>query len=499
MMKTIDELSKTLGEKAKRETKTYVEELCIYKETIEESELLVCLKESTQTTETHALEDCEMQETHPELAIVCSRCKKEVEQEEEVQTKIREAVIEANAAGNLEGNIKTLLDKRWPIEVFTKSKVEVGSPLQKPDPGELALILNDKKDDAGIIRKFKEVNPELVKVIAEELIPGQAQYVERVSKTRGGAESRKRVYVTCGKETEERLNAIKDLESEMRSTGCKALSIVVPEEESRWQIRKLIEIVFYKSEIEITMYAPKREGLGKFAPKPNRYDSFVVKSSTKSYADLLKDVREHINPASLGVEIKTIKKTKDESLLIVTEKDKTELLKKEIRDHSTITDLNISEKRCEIIITGMDAVTTVEEIKEALGKTLDTENSELKISLYVNKSGSGVATLSAPRTVASKILDIKTLTIGWCRCRVKEKITIVRCTNCLKVGHIAKACRSKPLKAPKCLNCTKEEHLARDCTNAAYCTSCEVEGHRPDSMRCHKYRKMVYQKERASN
>lgn len=118
-------------------------------------------------------------------------------------------------------------------------------------------------------------------------------------------------------------------------------------------------------------------------------------------------------------------------------------------------------------------------------------------TLYTNRSGEQVATVNLTQVQAHNVIQDGPIKVGWSRCRIKEKITIPRCTNCLKVGHIAQLCRAKKSQRKKCIKWTQEGHTASDCTaEMRRCITCSQDGHRSDSMRCPRYRKLVYEKEK---
>lgn len=210
---------------------------------------------------------------------------------------------------------------------------------------------------------------------------------------------------------------------------------------------------------------------------------------------MLKTIRENIDPEQMGLGVHTVRKLKDNSLLIMTDKGKKDILTKELSENSIFQDITIIEKKCDLILAGMDAVATNEEIMSALKQKINVQEQDITIKyLYENRSGEQVATIGMSVDNAQKLIESGPIKIGWTMCRIKEKIRIVRCTNCLKMGHTQKACKSKKADTKKCLKCLQPGHESKDCVNNSHCISCDKEGHRSDSMSCPKYRKLVYQK-----
>lgn len=292
------------------------------------------------------------------------------------------------------------------------------------------------------------------------------------------------------------MTSIRELETLIKSDTDKKIGIVVADQKARETVRKLMEIVLLQTDVKLNVYIPKKENNTFRGQTESKYESLVVSSKDKTYSQMLKTVRENIDPTKMGLEIRSVRKRKDESLLIVTEKGKADILKQEIEGNPSMADIQIVEKKCEVIVSGMDSITTEEELKEALDETLLVQNIKgLQVkSIYTNRGGEQVATLEMNEDVAEKLIEQGTVKIGWSICKIKRKFTIPRCTNCLKVGHLQRNCKGKRAKDKRCLKCTQEGHTTAACTNKSFCTACTKEGHRSDSMSCPKYRKLIYQK-----
>lgn len=105
--------------------------------------------------------------------------------------------------------------------------------------------------------------------------------------------------------------------------------------------------------------------------------------------------------------------------------------------------MEIIERKVTLIISGMDEDTTKEEIIEANKKIGSDQTEKLSIkTLYANRSGDQVSTIETAKQWGIKLVESPTFCIGstW---RIKEKVNIVRCTNCLGVGHAARFCKKK--------------------------------------------------------
>lgn len=500
MFKEIDNLNSTLGDKTKRETRAFSEKIAMYKNLIIESNMLSNLDQTIQNYHNRILDDQAFDDdvsmtSDTSKELVCSKCKKKLEDEQQTKNEARKFVEELHLEDPpcLNESHKAMILKKWPEDAFQKTEIYIANPLQSPPEGDQLLVLKTPDDTAYIYRKMKETNADLKTIIEEEVQPGKIQFLENITRVRNKEDSCRRVYVTCGESTNDLYLSLKELEMETRTSKNSTLSIIVADEKTRTTVRKLLEAVFLQSNLMLKLYAPRRENIN--GHRENRYDSIVVNSNNKSYCDMLKTIRENLNPEEMGIGVHTIKKLKDNSLLIMTDKGKKDILTKELSENNNFQDITIIEKKCDLILAGMDAVTTNEEVMSALKQKINGQEGAITIkSMYENRNSEQIATISLSEDNARKLLESGPIKIGWTMCRVKEKIRIFRCTNCLKMGHTQKTCKAKKSDTKKCLKCLQPGHESKDCENISHCISCDKEGHRSDSMSCPKYRKLVYQK-----
>lgn len=78
-----------------------------------------------------------------------------------------------------------------------------------------------------------------------------------------------------------------------------------------------MEIVFFQSSLDIEVYVPQKKSKGRISK--DRYDTVVIKSD-KSYADMLRVVRDNKDTERIGLDVRNMRKLKDDWLLIVTQK-----------------------------------------------------------------------------------------------------------------------------------------------------------------------------------
>lgn len=268
--------------------------------------------------------------------------------------------------------------------------------------------------------------------------------------------------------------------------------------------KRMIEYLFVDTGIEVKMYVTGKDyakqtaaaSRNKDSRKPQqntapeekkkKNDAILVQMKGKSYADLLKVVKEAVDPDELGVDIKDVSKTKRGELLLKVgngpgkAQELKQIMKQKIPEATTSLLLN----RRVLHIKGMDEVTTEEEIKVAICKVISAEENDFKLSaLRPAYGGRRNVTVIMTGKDADKLLKMDTIKIGWTLCRIRERKEVTRCYKCWEYGHIKSQCKG-PDREALCLKCAKPGHKASECSNKAHCVICEQDGHQTGSPRC---------------
>lgn len=437
-----------------------------------------------------------------EQPMYCGRCRDEIGKEERIVKEIVQELDRVNELG--EEDIKILVKKDWPVGVYKNTKIKQGKITKEPlDVPAVVMIAEEEAKrlcqgaDNWIDRMAGR--PGLLKTVA-------------VKKHKPYKSRRQSLLISLEEEGDEEpeysdvyvlVVDMSDFKSswEAISTICrnaveaKQINVAMIGNTDNVTIRKMYESLLRNSDKEVVILTPGGAG-------SRRSESIIVKNSTaeaRSFADLLKGVKEGVDPSSLNVNIKNIKKTKDGGVMIVTDGSNTDRLMKEIEDKVGGTRTALGGRKT-VEILDLDPTVTKEEVVEGLNRVASVEERADTVvdSLRATNSGFQFAQLSVPRRLGEKLIQAGTICIGWTSCRVKERIHIDRCINCLQIGHISSRCTEPRSKDVKCLRCACTGHLAKNCEKDRYCVKCEVLGHRNDTFACPFYREMVQKRRRAN-
>lgn len=242
----------------------------------------------------------------------------------------------------------------------------------------------------------------------------------------------------------------------------------------------------------ITENDTKKEGkVSSKRPTKNRGDALLVQMEGKTYADLLKLVKQTVNPKEIGVDVKKTLKTKNGELLvrIGNGPDKAMALKSQLQDKIPGLSTSVLKREKIIHLKGMEETTTEGEIKEAVAEAVSVEPDSFHVSALRPAYGNSLnATIKMNEDKALKLLQLGAIKIGWSLCKIRERKEYVKCFKCWENGHTKAECKG-PDRENMCMKCAKIGHKAASCPNTAFCVYCNSEGHQTGSVRCLKNKK----------
>lgn len=419
------------------------------------------------------------------------------ETKESILSKIRAAA--SSMSVNRIINHTNLLDLEWPPEAFRKTKVVKGYPSTHKN---MAFLFSnnpvENKGLADIVNRAFD-NPE--GVLEQGTVADGFQVVEKSSGVRGRNLSRTLGFVVDGFQ----LNVVEKMISEVKSLQLKEIGIAGAGKVDLIDVRKFLEMWFYDTEIEVTIFLPpgKRSDLTDEIKKQNKHSEKEVDvirvNSSISYADMVNKVRENVIPGQIGVTVKNTKKTNKDELLIMIEKGADQLperlIEKIMENAVEINGLQATKvsQRRPYIIAGLEGFATEADITKAIEGCIGEHSTDIDLEVKrLTEQGKRrrSAEIWINRAAGEKLEKVGKLEIGWGFGFIKRKIKVERCIKCLKMGHHSSECKNKNAKSG-CFNCTQEGHAASDCSNPAFCYICKTPGHRPDSSRCPKFRELI--------
>lgn len=215
-------------------------------------------------------------------------------------------------------------------------------------------------------------------------------------------------------------------------------------------------------------------------PKETGEALTIRAKDSKTYAEMLKQLKTKINPTEYGVEVNEMRRTKSGELLIKLKRGdgQTDKLKEALQQTlGEEVEIRSATRTINVDIRDMDESTEEYEIIEALMQALEVQQEThfkiLNIREYYGKTKQ--ALVQIPINLATKLLTEGKIRIGWIRCRVRAKNKIIKCYKCLDQGHMAKYCKGID-RSILCRKCCNTGHRATACNEQPRCILCQEAG-----------------------
>lgn len=210
-----------------------------------------------------------------------------------------------------------------------------------------------------------------------------------------------------------------------------------------------------------------------------RNDALLIRPAQgKTYADILREIRQNVKPEETETVIKSIRQTKMGGVLLELgkeTKDKRafcETVKVVLGEKGSVS--NLEPKRT-LEIVDLDCLTDEREVEASLRRDFP-DLREVKISLTrTNAREQKIAIIEVDEAVAAELLKQTKIKIGWVNCRVRNRVLVRRCYRCLGYGHIAVLCKG-PDRSNLCYKCGHPGHKGKTCTTQEQCVLCKERG-----------------------
>ncbi|KAJ8970128.1 hypothetical protein NQ314_001375 [Rhamnusium bicolor] len=195
------------------------------------------------------------------------------------------------------------------------------------------------------------------------------------------------------------------LKEKMIKEGDKKVNLVALGNIDMGYLRKCLEFVLKDTTCTVTVIInPERKNIKPRRPKAGT-EKIIVKAEGKTYAELLKRVKNNVNIEQAGIDIKSIKRTqKGDLLLEVSDREKAIKLKETI--NRNLEDVKVIQKTNEITlhITDIDGDIEENELREEILKNNKDIGDNIQIlALRQMRNGNKAATIKTERKFAEEL------------------------------------------------------------------------------------------------
>lgn len=426
--------------------------------------------------------------------------KKRVEELEQVGRKISREQLES-MIDNLENleEVESLVRAQWPDKAHKLAKSTTKSILSLAKT-KIIIVSERNQKDIEIVNRLSAIYPSLGKAIKKapegKVIKMKIKEdIEEEEDEEGEFETQQIFVVKIANPSEKELIVAAKHACNQIGEGPGTILAYMTNDIDVSSTLKILECCVHKQKWNIELCA-KGRGLKKRQSenRENLKTMIVTNAEGKTYADTLKSIKTVIKPDEKGVTVRKIARTKDGNVVIKLRDEapgaSAEVTKVINRETTSKAEIK-KEPKIQILIHDLDGITTIGEIEEAIREETGEEGELLISDPNPSKNGAWTAKVVAPRRTGEKLIESRTIKIGWTNCRVTEKITIPICYNCLKLGHLGNVCPEKRVDYKRCYKCTSREHEAGNCDREPKCSECDKMGHIVNSFECPKYRQLI--------
>lgn len=222
-------------------------------------------------------------------------------------------------------------------------------------------------------------------------------------------------------------------------------------------------------------------------PPVTESKTVVVQAPGKTYADLLKTVKDKVKAEEAG-DILSIRKGRDQQLEVrISGSQKAGEFSSLLKNRAEELQVDIrtkGDRRTVVHVKDLLYDTTEREIKEAIEKVLGVGEGFQITSIREAYGNTKNATVVTNQRNATKLIASR-LRVGWVCCRAYIRTEVEKCYRCWNTGHGRRECRG-PDRSELCFNCGRPGHVIKDCKEATRCLDCGSTSHRTANTSCNK-------------
>lgn len=205
----------------------------------------------------------------------------------------------------------------------------------------------------------------------------------------------------------------------------------------------------------------------------NNEPVIIIKPKNNQESQITKsEIKKKVNPSDMSVGISMVKECKHGAIVIGCEnREGLGKLKSSITEQLG-SNYNISQtklKKPRVKVFNVEKVDT-ENDNELFQKIFNQNDikqqvkcNDVKMSVIfkkdcINKRECNVIIETDP-ALHKVLIEKEKINIGWKRCRVENYVSVVRCFNCSRYGHMKAECKSETPVCPFCM----EDHVLQEC------------------------------------
>lgn len=378
---------------------------------------------------------------------------------------------------NLPEDILELCRKPWPAQVYLKTEITKKSILNQTDKTRIILLQKGEiatnkfkslREQTPALNRINQEPPDYItEITSTEVLNGQDENTRRLAIFQLDSTSNHAIETQI-------VEAVMEMRKRLISaTGdVKTLAIsttLLPAH----AIRKIIECVFQETDFIATVCAHQEDGPNQNhrRSEPNRaeqtkLEQLIINPGEMTYANLVKTMRENVQPSELGVKIITAKRNlSGEMVLAVKGKTAdTAALKAAIQDKIPDARTTYKQRMATVHIYNLEEEVTMAEILEGIQKSTPEHmrSSVTVTSVRPSYQNTTNATAKMPEEAARLLASQRGIQIGLVFAQVKIREEKARCHRCWEEGHRSFQCKGVD-RTKQCFLCKKEGHKKFQC------------------------------------
>jgi len=211
---------------------------------------------------------------------------------------------------------------------------------------------------------------------------------------------------------------------------------------------------------------PKSEKLKRRGTRTRPAAIVVDVNNQADLPNLVKKIRDGVNPEVIGERVVGMRQTKAGHLLLEIKGDaeEVEAIRKEVaKTTGDGAEVRSLQQRMRIEIRDIDQWTTAEEVADAVSVASGSNHADTRvINIRKGFGASQTALALVPTAIGKKVVEQGRMKIGMVNCRIRQAERKMRCFRCLSSGHMSRECNG-PDRSLCCRRCGVTGHQAAKC------------------------------------